>query len=255
MATGSAVRGAFDDLTEEARGALLELLERKSPEELLQWAAEAHGERAAIVTSFQDTGCVEIDMAYRREARPRVLTVDSLRLHPETYELIKRVEARYGLDVECLRPDPERLERMVRQHGEYLFFDSKAKQEYCCQIRKVEPNRVALRALDVWITGLRRDQSSARSTTPKVAFVESEERTLLKIAPLYDWDRERVWEYIREHDVPYNVLYDRGYTSIGCIICSTPVREGEDLRAGRWRWQRQESASKECGIHTEGSGI
>lgn len=245
----------FEDMTPERRDALLSRLGAMEPEELLQWAAREHGERAGIVTSFQDTGCVQIDMAQRAGARLRVLTVDTLRLPPESYELMERIEKRYALKIERFQPDAQRLEQMLRKHGEFLFFDSKAKQEYCCQIRKVEPNRAALRSLDVWITGLRRDQSVARGTIPKAAFGQSEDRTLLKIAPLCDWDAERVWAYMRERDVPYNALYDQGYKSIGCVICSTPVRPTEEVRAGRWRWQRQESADKECGIHTDGSGI
>lgn len=238
---------------------LLNELNAKSAEELLQWSLEHFGDRAGIVTSFQDTGCVMIDMASRVAPGIRVLTVDTLRLHPETYKLMDEIEGKYELTIEKYTPDTTRLKRMLSQHGEFLFFDTKAKQEYCCQIRKVEPNIQALQTLDVWFTGLRQDHSSNRSDTPKVQYVENEWNTLLKIAPLVDWDAEKIKTYSDEHSVPYNKLYDQGYTSIGCTICSTPTLPHEDARAGRWRWfnSMDPDGQKECGIHTntQGGGI
>ncbi len=235
---------------------LLAELNAMDPEGLLRWAFENHGERAGIVTSFQDTGCVMIDMAGRVAPGLRVLTIDSLRLPQETYDLIVEIETRYGIRVERFVPDAARIRRMVAQHGEFLFFDTKAKQEYCCTIRKVEPNIEALRTLDVWITGLRRDHSDTRGATPKAVIIEQEWGPILKLAPLADWDGERVREYTRANDVPYNKLYDKGYTSIGCVVCTTPTLPHEDPRAGRWRWFNHiEGNDKECGIHTQGSGI
>lgn len=235
----------------------LEALESKGPEELLAWACTQHGCRAALITSFQRTGCVMIDMAHRVAPALRVATVDTLRLHPETYALIDEIEARYGIRIERFTPDPERLERMVRHHGEYLFFDSRGKQEFCCQVRKVEPNQRALDTVDVWITGLRRDQSEFRKKTPRASVIEKDGRPIIKLCPLIDWSEDDVLAYIREHHVPDNPLYDQGYPSIGCVICSTPIRPGEDKRAGRWRWFNHmgDEHKKECGIHSQGSGI
>jgi phosphoadenosine phosphosulfate reductase len=199
-----------------------------------------------------------IDMASRVAPGMRVLTIDTLRLHPETYALMDAIEERYGLEVERYQPEPERLERMVSQHGEFLFFDTKAKQEFCCNVRKVEPNQRALNSLDVWFTGLRRDQSGFRINVPKVSEVKRPDgRRLVKVAPLVDWTEEEVNAYVSEHEIPQNALYDQGYTSIGCMICTTPTRPGEDKRAGRWRWfnQYEEGDKKECGIHSQGSGI
>ena len=232
-------------------------LERMSPEEMLEWAVTHHGSRAALFTSFQETGCALIDMSSRKHLPLRIVTVDTLRLHPETYALMAEIEDRYAVVIEHFGPDPDKLERMIKQHGEYLFFDSKEKQEYCCHIRKVEPNNRALETVDVWITGLRQDQSSFRATTPKVSWANRGGRTLLKLCPLAHWTEAQVQEYNREHKVPKNALYDQGYASIGCIICSTPVRPGEDKRAGRWRWfnQHPDADKKECGIHIDGSGI
>jgi phosphoadenylyl-sulfate reductase (thioredoxin) len=241
----------------EERVWTLNQLNDMSAEELLSWAHDVHGDRAAIITSFQDTGCVMVDMACSRGVPLRVLTVDTLRLHDETYQLMDAVEDRYGIRVERFKPDPQRVQQMVKRHGEYLFFDSREKQEFCCKIRKVEPNQRALETVDVWITGLRRSQSNFRGETPKASYVEQGDRRLLKLAPLADWSDEQVWEYIRERDVPYNPLYDQDYTSIGCIICTTPTKPGEDKRAGRWRWfnRSEDEDHKECGIHIGGSGI
>lgn len=229
-------------------------------EQLLAWAFETYGTRAGIVTSFQNTGCVMIDMAQRVAPGIRVLTVDTLRLHPESYAVMGAIEERYGIAIERFQPDPARVKRMVDQHGEYLFFDSQDKQEHCCQIRKVEPNERALETLDVWFTGLRRDQSNFRQETPKVSKIDREGRALIKVSPLADWSDDDVWQYIKDHEVPYNGLYDQNYTSIGCVICTTPTKPWEDKRAGRWRWFNAatadgEGAKKECGIHTFGSGI
>jgi len=235
----------------------VQALNAQSPEALLSWAYEQHGSRAGIVTSFQRTGCVLIDMAQRVAPGLRILTVDTLRLHRETYEVMDRIERQYDVEIERFEPAADRVAQMVRQHGEYLFFDTREKQEYCCQIRKVEPNARALLTLDVWITGLRRDQSAARGETKKASIVTRDGRPLLRLAPLAEWTEEEAAKYIAKNGVPENRLYQRGYSSIGCEICSTPTLPHEDKRAGRWRWFNQLEAghSKECGIHTQGSGI
>jgi phosphoadenylyl-sulfate reductase (thioredoxin) len=198
-----------------------------------------------------------IDMAHRAGLELRVATIDTLRLHPETYELMAQLEARYHIVIERFEPDPEHLRTMIEQHGEFLFFDDRAKQEYCCKIRKVEPNNRALETLDVWITGLRHDQSAFRVSVPKATWVERDGRRLLKLAPLVAWSESEVDIYLERNAVPSNPLYNQGYASIGCIICTTPIRPGEDKRAGRWRWfnQYEGDHKKECGIHLDGSGI
>ncbi|HNR30032.1 MAG TPA: phosphoadenylyl-sulfate reductase [Candidatus Hydrogenedentes bacterium] len=239
-----------------AREETVSRLNEMGPEELFAWALEAHGDRAGIITSFQDTGCVMIDLMCRVAPGLRVITVDTLRLHDATYAVMDAIEGKYGIEIERFRPDPERLAKMVAQHGEYLFFDSKPKQEFCCNVRKVEPNQRALETLDVWFTGLRRDQSEFRAQTPRAQLVDRNGRKIIKVAPLVDWDQARIDAYIAEHDVPKNALYDEGYTSISCVICTTPTLPHEDKRAGRWRWfSYLEKDDKECGIHIGGSGI
>ena len=140
----------------------LEELNTLDAHELLAYIQEVHGSRAGIITSFQNTGCVIIDIARQVAPDIRIMTIDTLRLHPETYDHIAAIEQHYDIRVERFTPNLETLINMVRNHGEYLFFDSKPKQEYCCNVRKVEPNRRALSLLDVWITGLRRDQPVGR---------------------------------------------------------------------------------------------
>jgi len=236
----------------------LDQLNALEPEALIAWAFSEYGGRAGIVTSFQNTGCVMIDMASRVAPGLRVLTVDTLRLPDETYAFMDTIEERYGLVIERFQPDPERVARMIDQHGEYLFFDSKPKQEYCCRIRKVEPNQRALETIDVWITGLRRDQSESRKEVDKASVITQGNHRIIKLAPLVDWTEEQVREYLFKNEVPYNPLYDMGYTSIGCKICTTPTMAWEDKRAGRWRWFNRDQdggSAKECGIHLGGSGI
>lgn len=235
----------------------LERLNSLDPEELLKWAYTQHGDRSGIMTSFQKTGCIMIDMAQRIAPGLRVITVDTLRLHQETYDFINTIEARYGIEVERFKPDPERLEEMIKRHGEHLFFESPSKQEHCCHIRKVEPNQRALATLDVWITGLRRDQSVYRMHTQRATMINQDGHKVFKLCPLADWTEEQVRTYINEHKVPCNPLYESGYTSISCAICTTPTRPGEDARAGRWRWfnSLKDEHNKECGMHIAGSGI
>ncbi len=221
------------------------------------------GNRAAIGTSGQLTGVVMIDQAVRAGVKPRVFTIDTLRLFPETYELFDAIEKKYDIKVERIGPDPEKIKKMIAEHGEYLFFDSKKKQELCCHLRKVEPNDRVLETIDVWLTGLRADQSQARAKTLRFEIIQNgpEKRPILKVAPLADWTEERLRKYIAENKVPTHKLLNWNqngwyYESLGCVICTTPVGPDEPRRAGRWRWfnnldrpGQEDLYDKECGIH------
>lgn len=234
------------------------------PQELMRCIFETAGARAAIGTSGQLTGSVMLDLAVRAGLRPRVFTLDTLRLFPETYELLRTLERKYDIDFEWYRPDQQAVRKMVERHGEFLFFDSKGKQEYCCEIRKVNPNLKALGTLDVWLTGLRADQSESRREVPRIEMIDHTDedgttRTILKVAPLVDWTETRLREYCDRYRVPIHpllVFWDpQGwrYESIGCTICTTPSGPHEPRRSGRWRWQSAANAEgadhKECGIH------
>ena len=209
------------------------------PETILEWAFETFGEAVAISSAFGVEGMALIDMASRVRRSFRLFTLDTEFLFPETYNLMDRVEQRYGITIEKVFPlnSPEEQERV---HGPGLW---KRNPDQCCNLRKVEPLQRKLGELRAWITSIRRDQTAARAGAGKVEW--DKKFGLVKINPIADWSSKQVWQYIREHDVPYNVLHERNSPSIGCIHCTRAVRSGEDPRAGRWSG----SSKTECGLH------
>lgn len=244
-------------MSETAVGPALvaELEKIQDPGQLLGEIFRRFGARAAIGTSGQLTGTALIDLACAQGVKPRVFTNDTLRLFPETLEFFQALEKHYKLTVERFTPDPVVMNKMVQEQGEYLFFDSKAKQEYCCHVRKVEPNERAIASLDVWITGLRKDQSQARSKLQRFEIQKRADRPLLKVAPLLDWTEQHTRDYLKSRKAPLHKLLEwEGpggwrYESLGCILCTTPIGPNEPRRAGRWRWFNDSADSKECGIH------
>lgn len=243
---------------EEAFGLLQGIAD---PWELLRKACELAPGRTALGTSGQLTGTAILAGAWEHKIPLRVFTVDTGRLFPETLAYLEELERRFGIAIERFTPDPLEVKRMVEQHGEYLFFDSKAKQEYCCEIRKVKPNRRALDTVDIWVSGLRRDQSEEREKGARVALVEvttprGDRRKLIKLNPLFEWSEEEVRHFLKERGVPLHPLLaqrdgDWFYDSLGCVICTTPRARWEPPRAGRWRWFNALDEKKECGIHTK----
>jgi phosphoadenosine phosphosulfate reductase len=215
--------------------------------EILRTALVALGaDRLALSASFGPEDIVILDLLAGLTPKPRVFTLDTGRLPPETYDLIERVRSRYGIDIETYAPDAAAVESMVRSKGPNLFYESVDNRLECCRVRKVAPLRRALAAVDGWVTGLRREQIATRAQTPKIG-LDLEHGLIWKVAPLADWTRAEVWRYIRERDLPYNTLHDQGFSSIGCAPCTRAVQPGEDERAGRWWWEAPES--RECGIH------
>jgi len=178
-----------------------------------------------------------------------LVTFDTGRLFPETHEVWAATEQRYGRRIGALLPDGHAVEAWVARHGINGFRASVAARQSCCALRKVEPLQRALRDATAWVTGIRAEQSPERAMMP-FASVDSEHR-LLKLNPLLDWTRDRVWNFVREHDVPYNALHDRGFLSIGCSPCTRAVKPDEPERAGRWWWEQSEQ-QKECGLHRPG---
>jgi phosphoadenosine phosphosulfate reductase len=221
-------------------------LEFRAAEEVLAWALGRFHPRLALAASFGAEDVVLVDMLVRLEPAARIITLDTGRLPQETYDLMEAIRARYGVVIEVFAPQAEAVERMVREHGPNLFYSSIEHRQRCCGVRKVEPLGRALAGLDGWITGLRREQSVTRSQVRKVE-LDRDHGGIVKVNPLADWSWQQVWAYIRRHDVPYNALHDRGYPSIGCAPCTRAVAPGEDLRAGRWWWERPET--RECGLH------
>ncbi|MFQ5519958.1 MAG: phosphoadenylyl-sulfate reductase [Candidatus Methylomirabilia bacterium] len=224
-----------------------EELESKTAQETLSWALAEFHPRIALAASFGAEDVVIIDMLMELDPKVRVFTLDTGRLPAETYGLVEAIRERYGLAAEVYFPQAETVEAMVREHGVNLFYKSMENRKLCCGVRKVEPLGRALAGLDAWITGLRREQGVTRTLVRKVE-VDPDSGRIVKVNPLADWTWDQVWAYIRARNVPYNALHDRGYPSIGCAPCTRAVKPGEDLRAGRWWWERN-TAAKECGLH------
>jgi phosphoadenosine phosphosulfate reductase len=215
-------------------------VEGLAAEQILEFVLAEFPGRVSLACSFQKEESVLLDMLYGLEPKARVFALDTHVLFPETYDVWRAVEKRYGTTVEVY--EGPSLGRQAAVHGDALW---ERKPDLCCSIRKVEPLNRALAELDCWITGLRRDQSPARANAPKLGWDEAHE--LWKANPLADWTDERCRAYVRERDLPVNPLYERGYASIGCTHCTLPGAG----REGRWAG----SDKVECGLHTVGNNI
>jgi phosphoadenosine phosphosulfate reductase len=229
---------------EEVRS-LADRFETAPLSEVLRWAWERYGERAAIGTSFQGAGLVMIHHAVKAGLPFPVFTLDTQLLFPETLETQRRLENFFELKIESLFPD-QTPDQQAAELGPELW---KTRPDTCCTLRKVVPLQRKLAELSVWITGLRRQQSDSREKTRILELYHFDvlrDRYILKLNPMANWSREEIWAYIAEHQIPYNPLHDRGYRSIGCWPCTRPVGEGENERAGRWTGFDK----SECGIHT-----
>lgn len=223
-------------------------LEKLDAFSLINWAIDRFKDKVAISSSFQIEEVVIIDMAYKTGKPFRVFTLDTGRLNQETYDIMDEVRKRYGIKIEVLFPDREAVEKMVKEKGLNLFYESVENRKLCCYIRKVEPLKRILKELDAWITGLRRQQSITRGNVKKIE-VDTTYGKHIKINPLVEWNKNEVWDYIKKNKLPYNKLYDIGYAQIGCAPCTRPIKPGEDDRAGRWWWE--DAAQKECGLHVK----
>jgi phosphoadenosine phosphosulfate reductase len=215
--------------------------ERSTAEELLRWASSRFGSRLAIASSFGGEAVVLIDIAARSVKNLRVFTLDTGFLFPETYELIERVQDKYGIQVERARPSLS-PEQQAARYRETLW---SREPNLCCQIRKVDPLKAKVAELDAWVSGIRRDQTPSRATAKKLEW--DVHFGLVKLNPLADWTTEQIWDYVRANDLPYNALHDRNYPSVGCTHCTRPVQIGEDARAGRWAGFKK----TECGLHAK----
>ncbi|OGW16523.1 MAG: phosphoadenosine phosphosulfate reductase [Nitrospinae bacterium RIFCSPLOWO2_12_FULL_47_7] len=219
--------------------------ESKTAYEILQWAVSNY-QRVGLASSFGLEDMVVIDMVSRLGGGIKIFTLDTGRLHEETYETMERVRSKYHMEVQAYFPRKEDVEHMTTKKGFYSFRESLENRKECCRIRKVEPLQRALSNLDAWITGLRREQSMTRADIPKI-MEDLDHPPLVKISPLADWTADQVMDYIEKNKVPTNPLHKKNYPSIGCAPCTRPILEGEDVRAGRWWWENPEH--KECGLH------
>jgi phosphoadenosine phosphosulfate reductase len=227
------------ETSEEELKSISDGFEGAPPETVLMWAVEEFGEEVALATGFGLEGCVLIDALARVRPDARIFYLDTDLLFPDTYALIARLEARYGVRFER-RATKLSLEAQAERYGARLWERDPGE---CCRLRKVEPMREMLAGLRAWVTAIRRDQTPARA---HAGIVERDAQFgLVKINPLAAWSASDVWDYITQHEAPYNPLHDLGYPSIGCTPCTTLVRIGEDPRAGRWRG----AVKTECGLH------
>ena len=212
-------------------------------------AAAAHG-RLVFTTSFGLEDQVLTHFIIAAGLPVEIVTLDTDRLFPEVHALWKETEAHFGVRILPFYPRHDAVEGFVSTHGLDGFYTSREARKACCDIRKVEPLGRALAGADIWITGLRADQSAARGG---VRFAEAEAaRGLIKLSPLLDWSRDRTLAFARANGVPLNPLHEKGFVSIGCQPCTRAIRPGEHERAGRWWWE--DDAAKECGLHVGPDG-
>jgi len=227
--------------------ALATQYDQREPQAILQLALDNFDNVAISFSGAEDV--VLVDMAVKIRPDVPVFSLDTGRLHAETYRFLEQVRQHYSIDIECMFPDAGQIEALVREKGLFSFY--RDGHQECCGIRKVMPLRRKLSTLDAWITGQRKDQSPTRTSVPVVqddkAF-GSPDNPLVKFNPLANWSSAQVWDYIRSNDVPFNELHNKGFISIGCEPCTRPVLPNQHEREGRWWWE--EATMKECGLHS-----
>ncbi|MDO9419917.1 MAG: phosphoadenylyl-sulfate reductase [Herminiimonas sp.] len=223
----------FDELVKTTIATLQRVADKFSP--------------AVFASSLAAEDQVLTDMILRNKLQHKlsIFTLETGRLHAETLAVLDRIKETYDYEVTSYRPQPEAVEAYVKQNGLNAFYESVDMRKECCRIRKVEPLNRALKGNRSWVTGQRRAQSTTRAALDVQE--QDEAHDMIKFNPLADWSEEDVWHYIHSNNVPYNVLHDRGFPSIGCEPCTRAIQAGEDVRAGRWWWENPES--KECGLH------
>ena len=236
-------------LAKEMNSLFISEEKEKGTRDAIAWALSTYGRKAALSSSlsFEDQLITAL-MVETDKSGSRIFTLDTGRQFPETYELIDRTEMTFGIRIEVFFPDFEKVQEMVRENGINLFYDSVEKRHMCCNIRKIEPLKRALKDTDVWITGIRRSQSVTRKDMQMVEYDEADD--VIKLNPLLLWEEEEVKEYVMDNGIPYNRLHDKGFPSIGCQPCTRAVKPGEDVRAGRWWWE--DPLHRECGLHARG---
>lgn len=216
---------------------------------LIKWAVDRFGDRLILANSLsiEDTILHHLlDEASRTGPRPRVFTLDTGRLPPESYEQLERLRDRYALPIATYFPRAEGVERLYQIKGPLSFYNSVDDRKECCALRKVEPLARALAGAEAWMVGLRREHSPTRAEVPRVER-DASQGGLWKLSPLAHLGDDETWALARELDVPVHPLHQRGYPSIGCAPCTRAVQPGEPVRAGRWWWE--DPSLKECGLH------
>ena len=199
----------------------------------------------ALSSSLAAEDQVLTDILLKKDKNASIFTLDTGRLHPETYDVMDATNLKYGIKIDVFFPDNENVQKLYKTQGVNGHYESIENRKNCCNIRKIEPLKRALKDVEVWVTGLRASQSVTRTDMPLVEWDEN--FNVIKVNPLINWSQEDVWDYIKTNKVPYNKLHDQGFPSIGCEPCTRAIKDGEDIRAGRWWWENPEH--KECGLH------
>jgi len=241
----------INQITDENIAQLNDTLSSQSPREIIKFALANFSNIAVSFSGAEDVALIELS---HKLAKPlKVFSLDTGRLHPETYQFLESVRKHFKIEIDVMSPNSEALEEFVKEKGLFSFYEDGHKE--CCSIRKVEPLRRKLATLDAWISGQRKDQSpSTRSAVPVIEIDHgnsTEKRKLIKFNPLANWSSKEVWDYIRMSECPYNSLHEKGFISIGCEPCTRPVLPNQHEREGRWWWE--EATQKECGLHITSS--
>lgn len=229
-------------LTQDSLNTINRDYEGKSPQEFLDYVFKQYFPKIILACSFGAEDVVLVDMMLRIQPKAELFYLDTDFLFPETYEVRDRIIAKYGLKATQIHQMKSALtpEAQAKQYGDTLWSRD---PDLCCMLRKVEPLSRILKNYSAWITGIRRNQSPSRGKTGLIEWDQKFE--LMKINPLATWTTEQVWAYIYRHDVPYNILHEHHYPSLGCTHCTAPVMPGDDPRSGRWK----NFAKNECGLH------
>jgi phosphoadenosine phosphosulfate reductase len=222
-----------------------ERLTGKDTLEILDWIGSEFGSGACFSSSLGLEDQVITHMIFSNNLPIEIFTIDTGRLFAETQAVLRDTMKRYGKAIRVYEPELKAVESMISQKGLNSFYESVENRIECCTVRKVVPLKKALTGKNVWITGIRSEQSENRKDMPMVEWDEI--NTIIKIHPLLNWTMPDIRDFLIKNDVPFNPLHDRGYVSIGCEPCTRAVKDGEDARAGRWWWEN--NSKKECGLH------
>lgn len=217
----------------------------KSIEDTLKLLTEKHPGKVIFTTSFGYEDQVITDYIFKNDLKIKVITLDTGRMFPETYKVYRSTTEKYNKSIKAYFPPTQKVEELLNRKGPFSFYESLENRKECCYIRKVIPLKRALKGNEIWITGLRAAQSENRSNMNPFEWDQGNE--IIKYNPLVEWSLEQTKQYVNDNHLPYNVLHDQGYVSIGCQPCTRAIQPGEHFRAGRWWWEQ--GSGKECGLH------
>lgn len=222
-------------------------LKNSDTRNIIKYFLDNYKNKVALSSSLAAEDQVLTDIILKEDKKAKVFTLDTGRLHSQTYEVMDATNLKYGVKIDVYFPNNENVQKLYKDQGINGHYESIQNRKNCCFTRKIEPLRRALEDVEVWITGLRSAQSITRNEMKLVEYDETFD--VIKVNPLINYSEDEIWEYIKKNSVPYNKLHDQGYPSIGCEPCTRAVKSGEDIRAGRWWWENPEH--KECGLHAK----